>query len=113
MYIPVSYDRTAAPLYRGGFGDVWKGEYCDREVAIKVLRTYSNSELQRIIGVSCWLRSLAICQSTDRALCVEVLQGGCHLENPSAPECRAAHRSDYVRQSFCDDIRLDDQRRHQ
>jgi hypothetical protein len=33
---------------------VWKGEYSGRDVAIKVIRTYSNSDLQRIIGVSCW-----------------------------------------------------------
>ena len=91
---------------------MWKGEHFGREVAVKVLRTYSNSELQKIIGVSCWLRSLALCQSTDGALCVEVLQGGRHLENPPTPKCRAINWSYDVRQSVCDDIWLDDERRH-
>jgi len=52
---PVSFERTGDPLYRGGFADVWKGKYRDRDVAIKVIRIYSDSELQRVIGVSCWL----------------------------------------------------------
>jgi hypothetical protein len=52
LKIPVSYDRTGVALYRGGFGDVWKGKHCGRDVAVKVIRTYSNSDLQRIIGVS-------------------------------------------------------------
>ena len=46
------YDRTCSALFRGGFADVWKGECSGRDVAVKVLRTYSNSDLQRTIGVS-------------------------------------------------------------
>ena len=38
--IPICYDRTGIALYRGGFADVWKGEYCGRDVAVKVIRTY-------------------------------------------------------------------------
>ena len=30
---------TGVPLYRGGFGDVWKCEYREKQVAVKVLRT--------------------------------------------------------------------------
>jgi len=52
MKVLVQYDRTSAALCRGGFGDVWKGEYCGRDVAVKVVRTYSNSDLQKIVGVS-------------------------------------------------------------
>ena len=52
MAIPICYDRTTNALYKGGFADVWKGRHCDRDVAVKVIRTYSNSDLQRIIGVS-------------------------------------------------------------
>ena len=50
--IPVCYDRTRVALYKGGFADVWKGEYRGRDVAVKVIRTYSNSDLQKIVGVS-------------------------------------------------------------
>ena len=52
LRIPVCYDRTEVASYRGGFADVWKGEYCGRDVAVKVIRTYSKSDLQKIIGVS-------------------------------------------------------------
>ena len=45
------YDRTGRALYRGGFADVWKGKHGDRDVAIKVLRTYSDSDLAKIVGV--------------------------------------------------------------
>ena len=50
LKIPVDYSGVA--LYRGGFADVWKGKHCGRDVAVKVIRTYSGSDLQKIIGVS-------------------------------------------------------------
>ena len=53
LKIPTCYDRTGVALYRGGFADVWKGKYLGRDVAVKVIRTYSNSDLQKVIGVSC------------------------------------------------------------
>ena len=52
LKIPSCYDRTSVALFRGGFADVWKGEHRGRDVAVKVIRTYSNSDLQKIIGVS-------------------------------------------------------------
>lgn len=58
LKVPISYDRTTDALYRGGFADVWKGEHCGRDVAVKVIRTYSNADLKKIIGVGCWLCSL-------------------------------------------------------
>jgi len=51
--VPACYDRTSDALYRGGFADVWKGAYCGRDVAVKVLRTYSTSDLQKIVGRFC------------------------------------------------------------
>ena len=68
MKVFVRYDRDSVVLYRGGFGDVWKGEYSGRDVAVKVIRTYSNSDLQKMIGVSCWLCSLSAFAFTDSAL---------------------------------------------
>ena len=52
LKIPVCYDRTGVAMYRGGFADVWKGKHRGRDVAVKVIRTYSNSDLQKLIGVS-------------------------------------------------------------
>ena len=53
LEVPVDYDRTGDALYHGGFGDVWKGEFCGREVAVKVIRVYSQNGLQRVVHVSC------------------------------------------------------------
>ena len=57
LEIPICYDRTGYPRYSGGNADVWEGEYCGRDVAVKVIRTYSSSNLKRVVGVSCWLSS--------------------------------------------------------
>ena len=51
LKVPICYDRNGHPLYKGGCADVWKGEYCGRDVAVKVLRIYSTSNLQEIINV--------------------------------------------------------------
>ena len=53
LEIQALYDRTGAALYRGGFADVWKGEYCGRDVAVKVIRMYSTSDLQKMTAVGC------------------------------------------------------------
>jgi len=58
MRVPVWYDRGGGTRYRGGFADVWKGKHRDRDVAIKVLRTYSDSDLQKIVGVGYWFLSV-------------------------------------------------------
>ena len=58
---PISVERTGDVMFRGGFADVWKGDHCGRDVAVKVMRIYSESELQRVIGVSYWLCSLFPC----------------------------------------------------
>ena len=43
------------PLYRGGYADIWAGEYQDRKVAVKVLRTYTSSDVGKIIRVCHYL----------------------------------------------------------
>jgi len=53
LQIEVCYDPAAIPHSRGGFADVWKGEYQGLEVAVKVLRTDKRSDLQKIARVSC------------------------------------------------------------
>ena len=52
MHITASYGMTGGVLYRGGFADVWKGEHNGLEVAVKVIRTYSDKSLEGVIGVS-------------------------------------------------------------
>ena len=51
LRITLRDDPTEVVLFRGGFGDVSKRIYQGREVAVKTLRTYSNSDLQTIIRV--------------------------------------------------------------
>jgi len=45
--------------------------------------------------------------------CVEVLQGGCYMENPPTPQCPVADRSDDVGESVRNDIGLDGEWKHQ
>jgi len=110
---PISVERTGDVMFRGGFADVWKGEYCGRDVAIKALRIYSESELQRVAGVSYWLYPLfprARVLTVPRA---EVLQGGCRVENPPTSECPTVDWSDNVRDPVRDDIGLDGEWKYQ
>ena len=92
MKIHAEYDRTSDALYRGGSADVWKGIYCGRDVAVKIIRAYSDSDLRKIIGVGYVLCTLSHIDALTGA-CVEVLQGGRDMENPSTSERAAADRS--------------------
>ena len=51
LQIPPCYNRTDDALYSGGFADVWKGEHRGRKVAVKVLRLYTTSNLDKITTV--------------------------------------------------------------
>lgn len=66
LKVLASYDRSTDALYRGGYADVWKGECGAQDVAVKVIRMYSTSELQKIVGVGCSLWCLSVGQCTDR-----------------------------------------------
>ena len=94
LRIPLCYDRQVFPLYSGGFADVWKGEHRGRDVAVKVIRTPSSTDLQnlqKIIGVSYTIfpRVNALTES-----CTEVLQGGRDMEITSTSKRVAADGSD-------------------
>jgi hypothetical protein len=52
LKIEVSYDLPDVPHYRGGSADTWKANYGDREVAVKVLRISTDSDLQKAARVS-------------------------------------------------------------
>ena len=52
LQIEVHYDKSRVAHCGGGFADVWKGNHGDREVAVKVLRIYANSDLQKVTRVS-------------------------------------------------------------
>jgi hypothetical protein len=52
LQIPICYNQLDVPLYRGGFADVWKGEHGGRHVAVKVLRVYATSDIEKIRSVS-------------------------------------------------------------
>ena len=51
MQIPLCYNRTESPRYRGGFAEVWKGEHEGVEVAVEVLKIFVTSDLVRITRV--------------------------------------------------------------
>ena len=50
--ISVCYDITGDAIYKGGCADIRKGRYRGQDVAVKVVRTYSDSDLQKIVCVS-------------------------------------------------------------
>ena len=52
LQIELCDDPTSVVLYRGGFGDVSKRRYQGRDIAVKVLRTYANTDIQKITRVS-------------------------------------------------------------
>ena len=65
LEVPIYYDRTSDALFRGGYADVWKGECRGRDIAVKVIRTYATSDLQKIIGVGRCTCSLFDSKFTD------------------------------------------------
>lgn len=53
MLIELLDNPSGVESFRGGYGDVFKCMYQNLEVAVKVLRVYSNSDLRKINRVSC------------------------------------------------------------
>ena len=51
IQIPLCYDRMRAPRYKGRLTGVWKGEHEGVEVAVKVLRVFTTSDLIKIMKV--------------------------------------------------------------
>ena len=66
LKIPVSLQQTVDTLHRGGLVEVWKGKNRNRDVAVKVIRIYSDSDLKK---VSHWSHSVLVCLCTDCDLC--------------------------------------------
>ncbi|KAF9779225.1 kinase-like domain-containing protein [Thelephora terrestris] len=53
LQIPICYNRFDAPLYRGGFADVWKGQFQGSDVAVKVLRLYATTDFAKVASRFC------------------------------------------------------------
>ena len=64
---PIRYGRGGCAKYYGGYADVWKGECRGLEVAVKVTRTCSESNLRRVVGVSHLFCSLSTYLKADSA----------------------------------------------
>ena len=60
VQIPLSYDRSDDALYSGGYADVWMGEHQGSKVAVKVLRVYTTSNLNKITSVGYPLNFLMV-----------------------------------------------------
>ena len=48
LQIPLCYDRSGEALCNGGTADVWMGEHQGIKVAVKVLRVFSTSDIEKI-----------------------------------------------------------------
>ena len=86
LQIPLSYNRSDTPLYRGGYADVWKGEHQGCHVAVKVLRVYSTSDFDKVTTVGSHIVSESVSWLADLDH-VEVLQGSHNMERPSPSKC--------------------------
>lgn len=51
VQIPPCHDPMDNPLARGGYAEVYKGNYHGREVAVKVLKVYQTSDFNKITRV--------------------------------------------------------------
>ena len=98
LQIKACYDPTEIPHSRGGFADVWKGEYGDQAVAIKVLGISTTSDLKKISRVSHRWCSQSQFQCTLTVTRAEVLRGVRDMEGSPLSERVAAVRSDNVRE---------------
>ena len=65
---------------------MWKGKHCGRDLVVKVTRTYSNSDLQKIFGVSCRLRSLSMRHVLTTSMHYRGSVGKFDVENPPTSE---------------------------
>ena len=89
-----------------------KREYEGQEVAVKMLRTYVNGDLQKIVRVS---RGDAL--NSDHSLeptviCAGVLQRVRDVEDPSSSERLTAPRGDHDQDSVRNGVKVDDEREH-
>ena len=94
VQISPDYNRFDDPQFRGGHADVWKGKHQDREVAVKVLRKYQLTKLDKFASV---------CHSPNPSSNVnrgadcshsEILQGSPDVEKPRPQECAPIVRCD-------------------
>ena len=109
LNISVRYDQTSNALYRGGYADVWKGECGGQDVAVKVIRTYSNDELRKIISVS---TPPLLVDHLWKIFYLEILQRGCVMEISSTPERSTIDRGINVGESVHDGIGVDHKWEH-
>ena len=80
-------------MYRGGYADVWKGEHQGLHVAVKVLRVYSTSDFEKITSVGSYSFPKAYVDQLMPNI-IDVLQGGCDVEDSSPPKRAAIVGSD-------------------
>ena len=84
------YDSADIPHLRDGYADVWKGQYRDQEVGVKVLRTYAASDLQEITRVSHLQYSILMLHiDVPTVTRPEILQGVRDVESSPSSECVA------------------------
>lgn len=108
--ITPDYNRFDDPQYRGGYADVWKGEYQGRKVAVKVLRMYVSSDLDKITSVCFRLGSS---ESSADQVFAEIQQRSYNVEKPQKSKCAPVVRSNNGRQAPHNDITMDGQREYQ
>ena len=108
LQIPLCYDRSVDAMYSGGYADVWMGEHQGRKVAVKVLRVYSTSDLDRITSVGCCPKLTASVYRGADHDCADVLQGSCNVEKSPPSKCASVVRGDNEQKALRDGLGMDD-----
>ena len=89
------------------------GEHQGRKVAVKVLRIYLTTDLNKIASVGHHLRlARTVYRTADRDR-VEVLQGSCNVEKPPPSKFAPAVGSDDRQKGLRDGLGMDGQREYQ
>ena len=114
--IPLCFDQSNGyPLYSGGYADVWMGKHQGCEVAVKVLRVYSESDLEKTTSVSHHpgLAKSAYQRADDHCGRADVLQRSCNMEGPPPSERAPAVGGDNGEKAVCNGLRVDGQWEYQ
>ena len=113
MHINNCLDGDFVEVYGEGNTTVLRGKHKGREVAVKMLRLYLTSNLERCIKAS--ITALCVVEPLTDTGTTEILPRGCCMETPPAPEHTtiAGYGSGVRKVSVRPGIRMDGSRQHQ
>ena len=109
--ISICFDRSEEALYSGGYADVWMGKHQGHKVAVKVLKVYSTSNLDKITSVRHHPRLFKVC--IEELMVIVIAQTFCKevvtWKNLCHPNVLPLMGLTMGKKVLCDDFRVDGQ----